>query len=115
MHDLVSRYIVRPAGSFLLALFMVSPIWCGDAECMSGASDHYCSSLVCSILAQQNSTQNTDHGKDSAGCMCACHIPTVLGFGTALLHDLTSQNIVADYTPSPPSSSPRTLYHPPRS
>jgi hypothetical protein len=67
-----STYFVPVVRVFLLAMFMLSLIWCGDAECLTGESHDNCASLVCSLLNNRGSSDEDMSPSSSKDCCCVC-------------------------------------------
>ncbi len=115
MLHLFSKYAVRPAGLLLVLVFMSSLVWCGDEACWSGTSDGQCASLICTLFANHDTPNENHNGNCSTQCMCACHMPTILGIASDTEHHLTAQITAYEFTTSTPSSPTRSIYHPPKS
>ncbi len=109
----IATYAIHPTGSLLAILFTVSLLWCGDADCWSGASDDQCASLICSLFANHQGSSQEEHGDCAAECSCICHMPTlpVLAFGVEYHPPMF--NRTTDIVTSVPLSPTRTIYHPP--
>ena len=112
MMKYIATYAIQPVGSILAILFTVSLLWCGDADCWSGASDDQCASLICSLFANHAGSTQEEHG-DATECSCVCHTPTipVLAFGVE--YNPPVFNGTTDIVASVPLSPTRTIYHPP--
>lgn len=110
----ISTYLIFPTGFLLALCFTASLFWCGDAECLTGAGNEDCTSLICSLLDKHDasSTQNS-LGGSSKDCSCVCHVPTVAAEPHGVSYVPTAQYYVSVVTSNIPSSLERLVYHPP--
>jgi hypothetical protein len=110
-----SQYALRPSGLPLIVVFAASLLWCGDADCWSGASDGQCASLICSLLANHGSQNENQAGHGSTECMCVCHMPTIPGNVFDAEQVLTAQTTSFEFSTFTPPSPTHSIYHPPKS
>lgn len=104
---------LRCAGCLLALGFAASMFMCGDADCLTGAGDENCASLLCSLLSKHDAaSQNAASGADK-DCACVCHVPTVAGHIFNFSYHPVTQYNTAFATLQISSIPPRLVYHPP--
>jgi hypothetical protein len=109
-----AKYSFRPVGLLLVVLFGLSLVWCCDTDCRTGSGEGQCASLICSLFAvHDNSDQNTNR-ESSTTCVCVCHMPVIPAVVFGAESDMTAHSSTHEYIFSAPSSPIRSIYRPPR-
>lgn len=98
---------------FILALFVVSTLWCGDSECMTGDSNEACAALVCTLLGNHNGKTSDVSRNIQSECLCVCHTPTLTPIPIDGRFFSPVQTIVVVSLLKIPSAPNRLLFRPP--
>jgi len=99
--------------ALLLAVQLVSVVFCGDADCLQGGTDENCDALICGLLGKHAAANPAADDGQGNSCQCVCHllidVPRItlnaVPFAAAPFHAGAMRRLV--------SSPIRSIYHPP--
>jgi hypothetical protein len=97
----------------LLFCFIISLVWCGDADCLSGEGNNNCASIVCSLMGKHDDQGTSTEQEDAPDCTCVCHLPSIPSNPLDFTIELTAERSSIHLLPFALETPAATPFRPP--